>query len=155
MILKDKTTLADIAGQPVNLVEFSVSHYLLARALESGGAEQRAAELAGARHRGDLARDAVDRLAQYPCKPQAADGREDEAAALLSDLAGSPGLLLAISGGPDSTALLWLAARWRKKSKAKLTAVTVDHGLRKEAKREAAAVARLAKTAHAAKGANA
>jgi tRNA(Ile)-lysidine synthase len=69
----------------------------------------------------------------------------DEAAALFGDLAGAPGLLLAISGGPDSTALLFLAARWRKKSKTKLTAVTVDHGLRKEARREAAAVAKLAK----------
>lgn len=35
VILKDKTKLADIKGQNVNLVEFSVSHYLLARALES------------------------------------------------------------------------------------------------------------------------
>jgi tRNA(Ile)-lysidine synthase len=68
----------------------------------------------------------------------------DETAALLGGLAGMS-VLLAISGGPDSTALLWVAARWRKKSKTKLTAVTVDHGLRKEAKREAAAVAKLAK----------
>ncbi len=35
VILKDKATLADVKGQNVNLVEFSVSHYLLARALES------------------------------------------------------------------------------------------------------------------------
>ena len=35
VILKDKNELADIKGQNVNLVEFSVSHYLLARALES------------------------------------------------------------------------------------------------------------------------
>jgi len=35
VILKDKASLADIKGQNVNLVEFSVSHYLLARALES------------------------------------------------------------------------------------------------------------------------
>jgi len=35
VILKNKTKLADIKGQNVNLVEFSVSHYLLARALES------------------------------------------------------------------------------------------------------------------------
>jgi tRNA(Ile)-lysidine synthase len=68
----------------------------------------------------------------------------DEAAALFGDLAGASALL-AVSGGPDSTALLWLAARWRKKSKAKLTAVTVDHGLRQDAKREAAAVAKLAR----------
>ncbi|MDP2699724.1 putative urea ABC transporter substrate-binding protein [Thalassospira sp.] len=37
IILKDKTALADIAGQNVNLVELSVSHYLLARALETVG----------------------------------------------------------------------------------------------------------------------
>lgn len=41
VILKDKQTLADIKGQPVNLVEFSVSHYLLARALESAGMTER------------------------------------------------------------------------------------------------------------------
>ena len=35
VILKNKAGLADIKGQSVNLVEFSVSHYLLARALES------------------------------------------------------------------------------------------------------------------------
>lgn len=35
VVLKDGKTLADIKGRPVNLVEFSVSHYLLARALES------------------------------------------------------------------------------------------------------------------------
>ena len=37
IILKDKKTLADIKGQKVNLVEFSVSHYLLARALSTIG----------------------------------------------------------------------------------------------------------------------
>jgi NitT/TauT family transport system substrate-binding protein len=35
VILKGKDKLADIKGQNVNLVEFSVSHYLLARALDS------------------------------------------------------------------------------------------------------------------------
>ncbi len=51
-----------------------------------------------------------------------------------------------MSGGPDSTALLWLAARWRKAHKRgpKLVAITVDHGLRPEAKTEARAVKRLA-----------
>jgi tRNA(Ile)-lysidine synthase len=72
-----------------------------------------------------------------------------EANALFGDLAASPGLLLAVSGGPDSTALLWLAARWHKKlkgkTKTKLTAATLDHGLRKESVREAAAVGKLAK----------
>lgn len=41
VILKDGATLADIAGRPVNLVEYSVSHYLLARALDSIGLSER------------------------------------------------------------------------------------------------------------------
>ena len=36
VLLKNAGGLADIAGRQVNLVELSVSHYLLARALESG-----------------------------------------------------------------------------------------------------------------------
>jgi tRNA(Ile)-lysidine synthase len=70
-----------------------------------------------------------------------------EARALFSGLQAFPVLVLAVSGGPDSTALMLLAARWRDvlKTKPRLIAVTVDHGLRKEARREAAAVARLAR----------
>lgn len=41
VILKDKTSLADIKGQKVNLVEYSVSDYLLSRALESVGLTER------------------------------------------------------------------------------------------------------------------
>jgi len=70
-----------------------------------------------------------------------------DAKSLFSGLARLPVLVLAVSGGPDSTALMLLAARWRQslKSKPKLIAVTIDHGLRKESKREAAGVARLAR----------
>jgi len=69
-----------------------------------------------------------------------------EADALFADLIDQPALVLAVSGGPDSTALMWLVARWRKRQRRgpKLVAVTVDHGLRPEARREAAAVKRLA-----------
>jgi tRNA(Ile)-lysidine synthase len=74
----------------------------------------------------------------------------DTEAALLFNLelqSRSRVTVLAVSGGPDSTALLWLAARWRARMKypTKLVAVTVDHGLRKESAREALAVKRLAK----------
>ncbi|WP_108257905.1 putative urea ABC transporter substrate-binding protein [Mangrovicoccus ximenensis] len=37
VILKGEGTIADLAGKPVNLVELSVSHYLLARGLDSAG----------------------------------------------------------------------------------------------------------------------
>ncbi|CUB04487.1 putative urea ABC transporter substrate-binding protein [Marinomonas fungiae] len=41
IILFDKDSLEDIKGQRVNLVEYSVSHYLLARGLESVGMSER------------------------------------------------------------------------------------------------------------------
>jgi NitT/TauT family transport system substrate-binding protein len=41
VVLKDKSSLADIKGQNINLVELSVSHYLLARALESVSMSER------------------------------------------------------------------------------------------------------------------
>lgn len=41
IILKDKKALADIKGSKVNLVELSVSHYLLARGLQSIGLTER------------------------------------------------------------------------------------------------------------------
>jgi tRNA(Ile)-lysidine synthase len=83
-------------------------------------------------------------MASHDSEPVSAD----EAAVLFDDLSSCPALVLAVSGGPDSTALLWLAARWRsglKKGPA-LLGVTVDHGLRKEAADEARAVARLARS---------
>jgi NitT/TauT family transport system substrate-binding protein len=41
IILKGKDKLADIKGQKVNIVEFSVSHYMLARALETVGLSEK------------------------------------------------------------------------------------------------------------------
>jgi tRNA(Ile)-lysidine synthase len=81
-----------------------------------------------------------DRAADIPIS-------DAEAAALFADLGDAPALILAVSGGPDSTALLWLAVRWRARRKRgpALIAVTVDHGLRPESAREAAAVKRLAR----------
>jgi len=71
-----------------------------------------------------------------------------DAKRLFSDWKGVPAVVLAVSGGPDSVALMWLAARWRRalKKGPRLVAVTVDHGLRPEAAREARDVKALATT---------
>jgi tRNA(Ile)-lysidine synthase len=64
-----------------------------------------------------------------------------EIAALFTPLAASRGALLAVSGGPDSVAMMLLAATWRQTSKLRLAVATVDHGLREGSRREAEAVA--------------
>lgn len=64
--------------------------------------------------------------------------------ALFAPLKGAKGLLLAISGGPDSTALLLLAAAAAGRGACPpIFAATVDHGLRPEGALEAEAVAAL------------
>ena len=70
-----------------------------------------------------------------------------EAKALFADWATEPALVLAVSGGPDSVAMMWLAARWRRalRNGPRLVAMTVDHGLRSEAAREAREVKQFAK----------
>jgi tRNA(Ile)-lysidine synthase len=66
---------------------------------------------------------------------------------LFADLKSAPAVILAVSGGPDSVALMWLAARWRRALTRgpRLIAVTVDHDLRAGSAREAADVKRLAR----------
>jgi tRNA(Ile)-lysidine synthase len=69
-----------------------------------------------------------------------------QAKSLFADWKSAPAIVLAVSGGPDSIALMWLAARWRRALRRgpRLIAATVDHGLRREAAREARDVKRLA-----------
>jgi tRNA(Ile)-lysidine synthase len=71
-----------------------------------------------------------------------------QAKRLFADWKSAPAIVLAVSGGPDSMALMWLAARWRRALARgpRLVAVTVDHGLRTEAAREARDVKRLARS---------
>jgi len=71
-----------------------------------------------------------------------------DAKRLFADWKAAPALVLAVSGGPDSVALMWLMTRWRRALARgpRLLAVTVDHGLRPEAAREARDVKRLAQS---------
>src|SRR5215475_9689246 len=71
-----------------------------------------------------------------------------DAKQLFADWKDAPALILAVSGGPDSVAMMWLASRWRRALPRgpRLVAVTVDHGLRDESAREAREVKRLART---------
>src|ERR1700759_988520 len=94
--------------------------------------------------------------AAYDAVLEAATMRDDDhspisiqdAKRLFADWKAAPAIVLAVSGGPDSMALMWLAARWRSTLARgpSLVAVTVDHGLRPEAAREARDVKRLART---------
>jgi tRNA(Ile)-lysidine synthase len=92
----------------------------------------------------------------YDAVLEAATMRDDDhspisardARQLFADWKSAPAIVLAVSGGPDSVALMWLMVRWRRAMRQgpHLVAVTVDHGLRPEAAREARDVKRLAKT---------
>jgi tRNA(Ile)-lysidine synthase len=60
-----------------------------------------------------------------------------DADALLAPLACQPSLLLAVSGGPDSVALMLLAARWSLRGERAVAVASVDHGLREGSRAEA------------------
>ena len=67
--------------------------------------------------------------------------------ARMKELGSGPNVAVAFSGGPDSLALLILAAQWAARSeKRSVLALTVDHGLRPESAEEARICARLAKS---------
>ena len=66
---------------------------------------------------------------------------------LFAPLARFANILVAVSGGPDSLALLTLLAQWRAgkgRDAPLMTVATVDHGLRADSAREAEGVARYA-----------
>ncbi len=66
--------------------------------------------------------------------------------AALAPFEACPHLAVALSGGPDSTALLLLASEWVRAREGALVAFIVDHGLRDGSSVEARAVARHCST---------
>lgn len=78
--------------------------------------------------------------APSPDDPLPTDDREP----LFSILNNATGILAAVSGGPDSMAMMHLLARWAPEHRPPVFVATVDHGLRPEAAEEAALVGREA-----------
>jgi tRNA(Ile)-lysidine synthase len=72
---------------------------------------------------------------------------EREIGGLFASFPRSGRVILAVSGGADSTALMVLAQRWRRRRSRgpELVAATVDHGLRPGSRAEAEAVGALAR----------
>ena len=78
---------------------------------------------------------AADDVARLPVTP-------DEADILFEGFARYRHVAIAVSGGSDSVALMALTRAWsQRRGGPRLTALTVDHGLRSEATAEAVAVA--------------
>ena len=57
--------------------------------------------------------------------------------AIFAPLAKARRLLLAVSGGPDSVALMLLASCWSRRGETGIEVATVDHGLREDSRQEA------------------
>jgi tRNA(Ile)-lysidine synthase len=92
---------------------------------------------------GRLAESGVDAAKD---SPERESFSPDRVAQLFQPWAGAQKILLAVSGGPDSVALMLLAAEWTRGKTAPplLHVATVDHGLRSGAHAEAEQVAEWA-----------
>src|SRR3954451_21516079 len=86
----------------------------------------------------DVLLEAAQRQRQMPDDDHSPISVQD-AKRLFADWKAAPAIVLAVSGGPDSVAMMWLPARWRRvlKQGPRLVAVTIDHDLRAEAAGEA------------------
>jgi tRNA(Ile)-lysidine synthase len=95
----------------------------------------------------NLARKRRARSAKTPSRaPVTAGFSAGDIVALFSPWEAARGIVLGVSGGPDSVALMLLAAEWARARAPPppLYVATVDHGLRKDSRGEAEMVARWA-----------
>mgnify|MGYP000517758981 CR=1 FL=1 len=95
IVLKGKTALSDIKGQQVNLVELSVSHYLLARALDSIGAAEKDLSVINTSDADMIAAFATDDVqAVVTWNPLVAEILEQPGASKLFDSSDIPGEII-------------------------------------------------------------
>lgn len=96
VVLKGKgKTLANIKGVPVNLVELSVSHYLLARALETAGMQERDIKVVNTSDADIVgAYAATDTKATVTWKPQLSEILAAKDAQLVFDSSKIPGEII-------------------------------------------------------------
>lgn len=90
----------------------------------------------------------VDRNSPYPDLSPEIPLSDEAFQALMADLGpfeAAPHVCVAVSGGADSLCLALLTARWVEKRGGRVSALTVDHGLRPEAAKEAQKVGRWLK----------
>lgn len=95
IILKGKKNLADIKGQNVNLVELSVSHYLLARGLETVGLSERDVKVVNTSDADIVAAySSNDVTALVPWNPQLSEIMTKKDANLVFDSSKIPGEII-------------------------------------------------------------
>lgn len=116
IVMKQGDKVADLKGRTVNLVELSVSHYLLARALDMNGLSERDIKLVNTSD-ADIAALFVsdDKGAAVTWNPPLMQARNAEGAKLVFDSSEIPGeiidLMVVRSSAPDSLKLA-LAGAW-------------------------------------------
>lgn len=95
LVLKNKTSLKDIKGQRVNLVELSVSHYFLARALASVGLSERDVKVVNTSDADIVAAWRTPSVtAAAAWNPQLAEMRNQKGTTLVFDSSRIPGEIL-------------------------------------------------------------
>jgi NitT/TauT family transport system substrate-binding protein len=110
IVMKKGSTVADLKGRTVNLVELSVSHYLLARALDMNGLSERDVKLVNTSDADIAALFISDKNgAAVTWNPPLMQARNAEGAKLVFDSSGIPGeiidLMVVRSNAPDSLKL--------------------------------------------------
>ncbi|MET0009601.1 MAG: putative urea ABC transporter substrate-binding protein [Candidatus Thiodiazotropha sp. 6PLUC4] len=116
IVIKGGNTVADLKGRTVNLVELSVSHYLLARALDMNGLSERDVKLVNTSDADIAALFVSDKNgAAVTWNPPLMQARNAEGAKLVFDSSNIPGeiidLMVVRSNAPDSLKLA-LSGAW-------------------------------------------